>query len=416
MLPNSTFAAPTSSELKTHVQKLTMKMDALGLDQFIVCDPDNILWLTNFANFIHERPFVLVVSKGGRLRFVVPELEIPHVTTRIIGQVELLSYFEFPAPKGQQWSDVLASALDGCGAVGIEENCPNFVRQVVQGEVIVSEILKEARYVKSDYEIGRIRYACDIASDRMRTLLKKAKPRASALGVHSKVSKLSVLKLLLDNPQTNMLSTSMAGIVQPPSISHDPHNFTNVLDMGMERGGPHVSIVAGTLNGYGCEVERTFFLGEVPEKAKKPYEIMMKARNLAFEMVKPGALMHDVDVAVNTLFREAGYGDALLHRTGHGIGVTGHEGPFLAEGFHHEIRAGMVFTIEPAIYIKGVGGFRHSDTIVVTETGNISLTPLPDSLEDMTFPLRGLARFNLPNLQMPLLRLAARLNGIQISK
>ena len=232
--------------------------------------------------------------------------------------------------------------------------------------------------------------------------------------VPSTVGKLSALKWLVDTPEATMLATKMSGVIQPPLISHDPHNFTNILDLGMVKGGPHVSIVAGILNGYGCEVERTFFLRDVPEAARKPYDVMMQARAVAFEMCKPGMSMHDLDAAVNNLIRDAGYGDNLLHRTGHGIGVTGHEGPFLAEGYHHEIQPGMVFTIEPGIYIKGIGGFRHSDTVLVTENGNESLTPLPDSIDDMTFPIKGLSKLGLPNLQKPLLRLAARLSGIKL--
>ena len=70
--------------------------------------------------------------------------------------------------------------------------------------------------------------------------------------------------------------------------------------------------------------------------------------------------------------------------TGHGFGVTGHEGPFLAEGDMREIRPGMVFTIEPGIYLPGIGGFRHSDTVLITEEGNYNMTPWPDTMEDLT--------------------------------
>lgn len=74
-----------------------------------------------------------------------------------------------------------------------------------------------------------------------------------------------------------------------------------------------------------------------------------------------------------------------MHRTGHSFGVTGHEGPFLAISYDHEIEPGMVFSIEPGIYFAGLGGFRHSDTVLVTETGNVCLTTAPDSLDDLLF-------------------------------
>jgi Xaa-Pro dipeptidase len=411
---NKTYAAPSADELRQRLRSVQSRMGANGLTHLVLVDPDNILWLTNFANFVHERPFVLVLSNEGDLQFVVPKLEIPHIQTRSIAALSLVPYFEFPAPAGEQWSDRLSALFDGSENVGIEQNCPRFVQDAVPGKCVATDLVEEARYIKSDYEIARIGYGCHIATERMRHLLKTAKPGKSALSVHSKVNKLSTLKLLLDNPDTNMLCTSMAGVVQPPSISHDPHNFTSVLDLGLASGGPNVAIIAGTMNGYGAEVERTFFLGKVPDAARAPYAVMMQARALAFEMCRPGTSMHDLDLAVNTLLRDAGYGDNLLHRTGHGIGVTGHEGPFLAEGFHHEIKPGMIFTIEPGIYIEGVGGFRHSDTVLVTETGCESLTPLPDSLDDMTLPIRGLSKLGLPNFQKPLLHLAARLSGIKL--
>ncbi|MBA8822642.1 hypothetical protein BRY73_24745 [Ochrobactrum sp. P6BS-III] len=165
-------------------------------------------------------------------------------------------------------------------------------------------------------------------------------------------------------------------------MSHDPHNFSNT-NMKMARGGPHVSIIAGTINGYGAEVERTWFIETVPETAKRPFEAMVKARELALELTVPGNLMSYVDQQVIALLAREGYGDNILHRTGHGMGVTGHEAPFLADGYDRMIEPRMSFTIEPGIYLPGVGGFRHSDTIVTTEDGNQLLTGGPVQLSDL---------------------------------
>ena len=384
---------PPIAEMHARLERVLLGMATEKLDHFVLADPHNIYWLSHFANFVHERPFILVLSRNGALRFVVPELEIPHVNARVVGEVELVPYFEFPAPEGKTWADQFSKLFPTRGRVGVEATCPTFVRAAIPLDTVASEMMEELRYLKSDYEIGRICYASDIVAARMMRVFKMARPGMSSIKINSGVNRLASLQLLLDRPDMNPLATRVAGVVQPPSISHDPHNFTKVSDLNMERGGPNVLIVAGVMNGYGAEVERTFFLGHVPDAARRPYEVMMRARRLAFELCKPGALMHDVDAAVNELFRKAGFDANRLHRTGHGIGVTQHEGPFLAEGLHREIRPGMVFTIEPGIYLKGVGGFRHSDTVLVTETGNVNLTPVPDSLEELTFPAR---RFAIP--------------------
>ena len=125
-----------------------------------------------------------------------------------------------------------------------------------------------------------------------------------------------------------------------------------ILFVTMVEGGPHVSYVAGQIDGCGVEVERTFFLGSVPEVAKKPFDVMMGARSLAYQLLKPGENMGEIDVAVNDVFKRAGYEENLLHRTGHGIGITGHEGPFLAEGYDRELQPGMMISVEPGIYFK----------------------------------------------------------------
>ncbi len=380
------FTPPETSEMQSRLARVQAAMEAQGLDYYVAVCADNVFYLTNFANYVHERPFVLVVPRSGRLQFVVPQLEIPHVTTRSIGNIELVSYFEFPAPEGETWADRFEELFPADAMVGVESTCPLQVYEEVPGTRVRDDIIDDMRMVKSDYEISRIIYASDLATKGMSQLLAGAKPGQSLMEVNSQVKAMMMIQILTDYPETNIMSTDVSVVFQPPGISHDPHNFTNI-NMVMEEGGPHVSIINGIMNGYGTEVERTFFLGHVPEAAKKPYQTMMEARAKAFELSVPGNDMGEVDRQVNEVFKKAGYGDNLLHRTGHSIGVTGHEGPFLAEGYDRIIEPGMFYTIEPGVYLPGVGGFRHSDTVLVTADGNRSLTPCPSSLEEMTLPL-----------------------------
>lgn len=358
------------------------------LDLYVVTSPDNVFYLTNFANFVHERPFVLVVGLSGELRFVVPRLEMPHVQARAVGTLDLIPYREFPAPSGDAWSDALRSILAPNARVGVESVCPLHVFEILPGQRVHVDVVDDARMVKSDYEIGRIVYACNLLSDAHGKLLANARPGRSMAQVAGEATAYMLPRVLSDRPDTNMLATRLTAVFQPPNVSHDPHNFTNV-HMQMCEGGPHVSVLNGTVNGYGAEIERTWFLGHVPEQARKPFDVMMQARALALELTVPGRLMSEVDRRVNALFEKEGFGNALLHRTGHGIGVTGHEAPFLAEGYDRVILPGMVFTIEPGIYVPGVGGFRHSDTVLTTAGGNVSLTQGADSLEAMTLPIRA---------------------------
>lgn len=385
MSPTPIFTPPTKDEIDARFARVRTAMAQEGLTHLVASCPDNVFYLTNFANYVHERPFILIIPLVGAPLFVVPKLEIPHVQMRAVGKIELVEYFEFPAPTGENWSDHYRSVFSAKAKVGLESTCPLQVYEATPGARVRSDIIEDVRMIKSDYEIGRISYASQCASEAMTILLNSAKPGVGLMEINSKCRGHMLLKTIADNPQSNMLATNATSVFQPPSISHDPHNFTDV-GMVMETDGPNVSIINGTLNGYGTEVERTFFLGDVPETCLQPFETMMAARHTAFEMVKPGAVMSEVDKACNAVFKRAGYANNLLHRTGHSIGVTGHEGPFLAEGDLRLIEPGMVFTIEPGVYLPGIGGFRHSDTVLVTNTGNISLTPVPASFEDMCLP------------------------------
>lgn len=375
--------SPEAPEIEARREKLRTQMIQSGLDALVLFNPDNIFYLTNFANMVHERPFILVVPAKGDPIFVIPKIEAPHVKMRSIGALEFSPYFEFPAPDGQGWQVELSKALDGMGRLGVEFDCPMFLVNALGGRHAECELVEDLRAIKSDWEISRHQYASDMMVYGLHELLGQCKPGAIAMTAYGYASGKMTERMYTDLPTANIFSTRLQAGAQPQDISHDPHNFTDLF-IPYNEGGPHVSLAAGLTNGYGAEVERTFFIGHVPEHAKRPFDVMMEARALAFDLAKPGAIMHDVDHAVNNFFRKAGYADNLLHRTGHGFGVTAHEAPFLAEGDMREIRPGMIFSIEPGIYLPDVGGFRHSDTVLITDTGNHNMTPFPETRDELT--------------------------------
>jgi len=114
---------------------------------------------------------------------------------------------------------------------------------------------------------------------------------------------------------------------------------------------------------------------------------MFEARDLAYSMLKPGIIMSDVDKTVRAFITEKGYGNNIIHNTGHGLGITGHEAPFLAEGYDRPLEKNMVISVEPGVYIPGLGGFHHSNTVLITKTGYQKLTKAPETLEDLTIPV-----------------------------
>ena len=138
------------------------------------------------------------------------------------------------------------------------------------------------------------------------------------------------------------------------------------------------------INGYAAECERTFFLGSPDEDDKVRFAHMMEARKLAFSMIKAGMSCSDLDAEVKSFLIAKGYKDNLLHRTGHGIGMGNHEMPWLAEGSDDTLMTNMVVSVEPGLYFTGCGGYRHSDTVLVTNDGHEMLTKFPADLGAVT--------------------------------
>ena len=156
--------APPVQEMRARLDSLQAAMGEQGLTGYVSFAPANIMWLTNFANFVHERPFILFVPQSGTPVFLVPRLELDHATSRVIGEIEYATYAEFPAPVGQRWNDRLETILEGHGPIGVETTVPLMVQHVVGDRAVPVDLIDRLREIKSDYELGRIAYACRLKS------------------------------------------------------------------------------------------------------------------------------------------------------------------------------------------------------------------------------------------------------------
>lgn len=155
-----------------------------NIDCYLSIQTDNVYYLTNFANYVHERPFVLIINREGPLKFLVPKLESSRVEMRAVGDIELVTYFEFPAPEGQGWVDHLIAVLPTGAKVGIESTCPMFVAGTVMPNARVIDLIDDQRMVKSDFELARIQHASSLASPALGEFLASARLRIN-LAVYS---------------------------------------------------------------------------------------------------------------------------------------------------------------------------------------------------------------------------------------
>ena len=164
-----------------------------------------------------------------------------------------------------------------------------------------------------------------------------------------------------------------------------PHALAN--NVVFQAGDVLVTGASAAMWGYLSELERTMVIGPPTDEQRRMFDHMVALQDIAFEAIKPGARCSDVDRAVRAYFDQHELMPYWRHHTGHAIGLRYHEGPFLDTGDDTEIVPGMVFTVEPGLYSPELGGFRHSDTAVVTEDGVELVTYYPRDLESLTLPL-----------------------------
>ena len=137
------------------------------------------------------------------------------------------------------------------------------------------------------------------------------------------------------------------------------------------------------VGGYQCELERMLIVGKPTDKHIKYFELELKAQNVAFDAIKPGVKCKEVELAVNKFLEEKNLYSLTRTHIGHGLGMEGHEAPFFDVGDETILKKGMVMSVEPCLFVPGYAGFRHSDTVLVTDDGIEMITTFPRDLESL---------------------------------
>ena len=377
---------PTLEEMEIRLDKVRTLMAREELDVYVSANTENVYYLTNFAYTPWERPFFLIIPAHHRPLLVVPMLELDHARERVVLDLDHRTYTEYPAPADKGHQAILKELIQDGQTVGIESSLGVGMEKVVPGRHRIVDVIEEARLIKTDYEIGRIAYTSEVLDQGWDEALKAVKNGVTMRTLASAGGRPMMTRITSEMSHLNTLVSRLTVTVWARSLSAQPHAVPGLFD-AVNQGGPHVSIVAGRADGYAAELERTFFLDHVPDEAREPFDTMMEARDLAYDRIRPGVRASDVDKAVLGVIQKRGYGDFILHRTGHGLGVSGHEGPWIAVGSEDVLAENMIVSIEPGIYIPDLGGFRHSDTVLVTKKGCQALTRSPDRLEDLIRPV-----------------------------
>lgn len=358
-------------------ERLRQLLEEHNLAAMALNPGSTLTYLTGLHFHLSERPAVLLLPVEGDLVLVLPELELR--------KTENLTFTARPFPYGEdpsRWQEafhkaVLAADLDR-KAIGIE---PGRLRLLEYGYLQqaapeasfhpATGVLENLRSQKDPEEVLAMQKAVDIAQQALLSTL----PSIKAGRTEKEIAAELVLQLLRAGSESEL---PFSPIVSAGPNGANPHASPSSRPV---RNGDLLVIDWGaTSDGYVSDITRTFAIGDVDPEYQEIHAIVQAANAAARAAVRPGITTGEVDTAAREVIEAAGYGEFFTHRTGHGLGLEGHEPPYIRAGSEVVLQQGMTFTIEPGIYLSGRNGVRIEDNVVVTDVGGRTLTSLPREL------------------------------------
>jgi Xaa-Pro dipeptidase len=364
-------------------------MDKQGIDLCIVMHPENQYYLSGFKAILYSRPIVFVIE-GTKTDLIIPALEEEHAAHEA-NVDETFVYYEHPemAHEGISYIQALDKVLSKYGegkTVGLEFNVASLylsthLRTAGFRLADIGQKIAEMRYIKDENEIKMLEMSGEMVNLALKASLENARAGISELELDQFGNKALLEEVARKYPD----STVDYFVMSPSGVERTimPHVYSNTRKL--KQGDVIIHSRQVGLNGYRAENERTFFIGEPTKEQERLFNIAYQAQKAAVEAIRPGMTAAEVDRIARGIIQDAGYGEYFIHRTGHGIGIGTHEEPSLRFDSGIVLQEGMAFSIEPAIFVPGIGGFRHSDTVILTKDGARLITEYPRELKDLIF-------------------------------
>jgi Xaa-Pro dipeptidase len=375
-------------------EQLAAKLAERRLTGAVLYDPQYVHYYTGFFFIPTERPIAFALATNGRGGMLVPRLELEHAQANTAVH-EVAHYDEYPGERHPM--EALRELLDALGvrgAFGADHDGYPWMfgyRGPGLGEwTHVADLVEDQMAIKSAAEIELLRESCKWGNLAHTLLQRYTRAGVTETEVETRASNEATAAMLdaigpIYRAQSPYYNGAMAGyrgqIGRNAAIPHAHGN--NIV---FRAGDVLVTGASAPVWGYHSELERTMVIGSPSDEQRRMFDHMVALQDLAIDAIRPGVPCADVDLKVRAYYEQHGLWENWRHHVGHTIGLRYHEGPFLDRGDPTEIRPGMVFTVEPGLYAPALGGFRHSDTVAVTDDGVEWLTYYPRDLESLTLP------------------------------
>lgn len=345
------------------IAELSQRLAASGLDSMIVGPSSDLEYLVGLDFHPDERFKALFAFSDGKAFYIIPELYYEETREKLGEDAKIYIWSD---------SDGFLSAIEKAKAdygikamkIGVNDGVRAVDLLDMGGCLDVSfsngsGVLERMRLIKNEEEKAFLRKAAEIADKVVSEIVTFIRPGLLERDISEKIK-----ELFMEFGGQGLAFDSI--VASGPNTSR-PHY--NKDDRRIEEKDVIILDLGCRYNGFCSDISRTVFVGEPTEEQRKVFDIVVRANTNAENTVRPGATAEDVDLAARNIIREAGYGNCFLNRTGHGIGMAVHEGPYIKEGNKQVLEPGMAFSVEPGIYIAGRFGMRVENIVVVTEEG-----------------------------------------------
>ena len=389
----------SEKEYRRRIEYVKKVLRKRKLDALYLTNSTSIFYLTGYSFIATERPIAVVIPLDGKITFMGPLLEKDNVPlkTRIIEDVK--TYLDYPGEKHP--IDCFAEFLKEMGLankrIGIDNKAgaggiwgyrgPPITKKLREAKFVdMKDLVPSMRLIKSEEEINLIKESAKWAN-LAQSLLQEYTEEGLwdvEISLTATYEASMIMKKTLGpdyEPLRRIIPVSAGFRGQVGEMSAIPHSMAT--KRVIRKGDVVVTGAGADVGGYSCELERTMIVGEPTAKQKRYFNVMVKAQEEAFKLFKPGVKCSDIDKATFQVFKKAGLTQLVRHHSGHGLGLESHEPPWLDMGNNEVLKAGMVVSCEPGIYEPGFGGFRHSDTVLITEDGAEIITYYPRDIDSL---------------------------------
>jgi len=351
----------TDDDYQARMARVLDQAGQTGLAGVLVAPGPDLIWLTGYRpTAITERLTLLVLTPDQQPTLLVPRLERPDAEAAGgTGSLRIVDWVDGDDPYraagallGPDGRFGISDSTWAMHLLGLQQNLPGTRYQAL------TQCLPMLRAVKDSDEIDRL----------------------AAAGAAADATYHEIVKVRFAGRRETEVAADLARLLR--EFGHEQVDFT-VVGSGPNGANPHheagdrviepgdavVLDFGGLMYGYGSDTTRTVCVGEPSPEVRRVHEVVRRAQQAGFEAVRPGVPCQEIDRVARAVITEAGYGERFIHRTGHGIGVTTHEPPYLVAGEEQPLQPGMCFSIEPGVYLAGRFGVRIEDIVTVTGSG-----------------------------------------------